>query len=382
MNRMKKTMLALLATLLLAACGEQPKSDLDKLKLELKNKKVSLDSLKGEITDLEARILEMDTTARTNTIAVMIDTISRNTYKNPFEVQGLVASDADVMVNPEVPGTVTKIHVKEGQRVYKGQVIASLDGSVAQAQIAELQERLSLAKDVYERQERLWNQKIGSEVQYLQAKNNYESLKKSIATASQQVGKYTLRSPISGTVDAIMANEGQLVGGMGGAVARIVNLSVIELKANVSETYIGTLKSGQEVEVFYPSLNKRVKEKIYAVGNTIDVNNRTFTVTLKPQNLKGELKPNLLAIITAYNYVIEDAITVPTKLVQNNGEGDFVFTAVPRGEKLIVERTPIAIAKQFASRSVIESGLTEESLLITDGYSGLVAGDEVHVVNE
>ena len=381
MKFMKYASIIALAAFLFVGCTHSPESDLDKKKEELTKAEASLDSINKVIAGLKAEIEELDTNARTKTFPVMVEEIQKGAFKNPFQIQGLVESNQNVMVSPEVPANVVKIHVREGQRVSKGQLIASLDGSVASAQISELENALTLAETNYKKQERLWNQKIGSEMQYLQAKNSYENLQKSLQTARTQLGKYSLRAPISGTVDAIMANPGELVGGMtSGPVARIVNLKDIKIKANVSENYIGQIKVGQEVQVEYPSIGLKTKEKVVAISNVIDVNNRTFVVYVKPTQNLGQMKPNLLAMITAYDFVDEDAISVPTKLVRRFGENSFVFVVQEKGEKKIVERRVIEIEKQFPSQTIIKSGLEPGDILITEGVNSVIAGDEVKII--
>jgi len=381
MKFMKYASIIALAAFLFVGCTHSPESDLDKKKEELTKAEASLDSINKVIAGLKAEIEELDTNARTKTFPVMVEEIQKGAFKNPFQIQGLVESNQNVMVSPEVPANVVKIHVREGQRVSKGQLIASLDGSVASAQISELENALTLAETNYKKQERLWNQKIGSEMQYLQAKNSYENLQKSLQTARTQLGKYSLRAPISGTVDAIMANPGELVGGMtSGPVARIVNLKDIKIKANVSEKYIGQIKVGQEVQVEYPSIGLKTKEKVVAISNVIDVNNRTFVVYVKPTQNLGQMKPNLLAMITAYDFVDEDAISVPTKLVRRFGENSFVFVVQEKGEKKIVVRRVIEIEKQFPSQTIIKSGLEPGDILITEGVNSVIAGDEVKII--
>jgi len=381
MKFMKYASIIALAAFLFVGCTPSPESDLDKKKEELTKAEASLDSINKVIAGLKAEIEELDTNARTKTFPVMVEEIQKGAFKNPFQIQGLVESNQNVMVSPEVPANVVKIHVREGQRVSKGQLIASLDGSVASAQISELENALTLAETNYKKQERLWNQKIGSEMQYLQAKNSYENLQKSLQTARTQLGKYSLRAPISGTVDAIMANPGELVGGMtSGPVARIVNLKDIKIKANVSEKYIGQIKVGQEVQVEYPSIGLKTKEKVVAISNVIDVNNRTFVVYVKPTQNLGQMKPNLLAMITAYDFVDEDAISVPTKLVRRFGENSFVFVVQEKGEKKIVVRRVIEIEKQFPSQTIIKSGLEPGDILITEGVNSVIAGDEVKII--
>jgi len=375
---MKNLIIALFISAGLLACSDSG-SKLEQKQKELTEKKKTFSKLKDEIQKLENEIAELDTTQEDLGIAVEIDTIASHEFKNPVVFQGLVESDKNVLINPEVPSTVTAIHVREGQRVYKGQLLVSLDGRAAASQIAELEARLKLAKANYDKQKRLWDQNIGSEIQYLQAKTNYEALQKSLMAAQVQLGKFDLRSPISGTVDEVMAKVGQLVGSMGSqGVMRVVNLQDVEIKANISERYIENIRKGQSVEVFYPSLNLTTKEKISAVGSVINANNRTFSIIIEPSHKSSMLKPNLLAMITASDYVKEDAITVPTRLIRNDGKGDYVLTV--NANDMSVEKTFIEIEEQFATETVITSGLEPGALLITEGYNSVIKGDPVKIV--
>lgn len=379
---MKNINLFLILVIAFSVACKKPATDiLSTKKAELASKEKEAASLKSAIVKLKKEIEELDTTARSNAIAVEVSAIKTGNYKNPVNIQAIVESDKNVLISPEVPARIISILVKEGQRVSKGQTIATLDGLVAAAQIAELENAKSLAKINFDKYKALWEQNIGTEMQYLQAKNQYENLEKSITTAKTQLGKFTLRSPISGTVDEIMANVGELVGTMtGGAVARVVDISALKLKANVSEKYIGKLKVGQAVQVSYPSLGIEAEEKISAVGNVIDINNRTFSVYVTPTKFQAQLKPNMLTLITAYDYKVDEALTVPTKLVRNDGSNDFVLIAKKRGEKYIVEKAVITIDKQFASQTVVKSGITVGDLLITEGYNKVLPGDEVKIV--
>lgn len=383
MKLMKNISLALVFVVALAACGKKSTDELAKKQEELTKKQEKLSTLQSEISTLEKEIAELDTTPRDNALPVMVMEIANGEFKNPFQVQGLVESNQNVMVSPEVPANVSQIHVVEGQRVSKGQIIASLDGSIAGAQIKELENALSLAKINFEKQERLWKKKIGSEMQYLQAKNQYENLQKSLETAQTQLGKYTLRSPINGTVDAIMANPGELVGGMtSGPVARIVNLRDIKIKANVSERYVGQIKAGQVVKVRFPSLGIETEEKVAAVSNVIDINNRTFVAYIKPSKNLDLMKPNLLALITAYDFVQTEAISIPTKLVRNDGTDNFVYTVKSTGSKKEVQKTIIEIEKQFPDETVVKSGLAPGDLIITEGVNSVIVGDQVKIIEK
>lgn len=380
---MKNIFTLFIITTLLTACGDKRHTELEAKRAQLDSLQAEMATLKAVISDVQKEIRELDTTARSNAIAVMTAQVTSGEYKNSFEIQALVESENNVMVSSEVPAKLKRVYVTEGKRVSKGQVVATLDGSTANSQVAELRGALYLAKLNYEKQERLWSQNIGSEIQYLQAKNQYTNLQNSIKTAETQLEKYTLRSPINGTIDAIMANEGELVGSMtGGPVMRIVNMGSIKLKANVSEAYVGKIEKGQMVQVSYPSLNITSTETVAAVGSVIDLNNRTFSIYIEPKNHKSALRPNMLAIITAHDYKDDNAISVPTKLVRNDGLKDYILTIKTNGQKKNVEKKAVIIEREFASNTIIKSGLVSGDEIITEGYNTVIEGDEVKVITK
>lgn len=379
---MKKITYILLATFALSSC----QSEMDKLaekRAELKEKEKEFSELRAEISDIKKEIDKLDTTVRVNAVAVRSEPIKIGEFKNPFRIQGLVESDRNVLISPEVPGTLKRVYVKVGQRVSAGQVIARIDGSAAASQIAELEGRLSLAKTNYEKLERLWNQNIGSEIQYLQAKDAYEGLQKSIVTANTQLSKYTLRSPISGTVDDVMVNEGELVGSLtGGPIARIVTSSNMKVKGNVSEKYINMISKGQKVEVEFPAIGVKSTERIATVGGTVDVNNRTFPVYITPSISQSKIKPNMLAIITAYDYVNNGVISVPTKLIRNDGRGDYIMIVEEKGDLRLASKRMLEVEKKFADYAVIKSGLEAGDEIITEGYTNVINGDQVKIITD
>ena len=378
-----KNISILLIIFLAASCGNKDLTEIQEKQEKLTQKEKDLVTLKKEILDLKREIQSLDTNARDNAIAVMAIEIKKGVFKNPFEVQGIVKSDRNVLVSPEVPAKIIRLHIKEGQKVSKGQVIATLDGSIADAQINELEGSIELVKLNFEKQERLWNKNIGSEMQYLQAKNQYEQLQNAIRTAQTQLGKYSLRSPISGTVDEVMANEGEFVGSMtGGPVARIVNLSDIKIVASASETYLGKLKVGQEVSLSFPSIQLNTTEKVSAISNVINPNNRTFSFYVKPTKYIKMMKPNLLAMITAHDYEANDAISVPTKLIRVANGQHFIYTIKTNGNKRIVQKSIIQIDKQFPNKTIIKSGLTPGDMVITEGVNSVIVGDEVKIITE
>ena len=374
-----KNILFVMAIMAAIVCGSY--NSVEGLKTQLAEKKKAMNTLKLEIEALEKTIAETDSSAvKDLRTAVKLEVIAPGELKNPFQLQGLVASERNVMVSAEMGGTITRVFVKDGQVVSKGQTLATLDGSAMAAQMAELKKGYELAVTSFEKQEILWKQNIGTEMQFLQAKNRKESLEKSLATAQIQLGKFTLKAPISGVVDQLLKNEGEILG-PGMPFARVVDASQIKIQADVSESYLQSIKKGDEVEIFYPSLKKKSKEKIFSVGNYIHPENRTFSVYILPSGNLQDLKPNLLALITAYDFVKSNVISVPTKLIRNDGKGDYVLTAKKgTNGKMSVVKTPVEIEEKFSARSVIKSGLVAGDLLIVEGYQSVISGDEIKEV--
>lgn len=375
------TVVALSAVFLLASCGEKG-SDLNLKKSELDKLKKESAVLLQKIAELEMEIAKLDTAAEGKGFAVRVDTLKAETYKNPVEFQGVVESDKNVAVSSETGGTIVSLSVKEGDMVIKGQVLATLDGSLVSTGIDEIKKQLELAEITYDKQKRLWEQNIGSEIQYLQAKNRKEALEKQLASAQTRLGKYVLRAPISGTVDRIMFNTGEMAG-PGMPVVTVVDGTDIKIRSEVSEGYIGKFKKGDEVLVKFPSIRLQSNEKINAIGQVINPDNRTYSMYVVPSAVAAKLKPNLLAIITAYDFVQENAITVPTILIQKEKDKTFVFVAVSNGNgSLTAEKRYIEIEHYFSGRSIVKSGLKDGDLLITAGYNSVDTGDKLKIVTE
>lgn len=376
---MKKFMLLPGLLFLMMSCGNDTES-IEGRKKELTALKKEISKLQAKAKQLEAEIEALDTT-EVKGFAVKVDTLRRKTYKNPFQVQGLVVSDEDVVVSPEMGGIVKSILVKEGQNVQQGQILATLDASLVSAQISELEKALELAVIAYERQKALWDQKIGTEIQYLQAKNNKESLERRLQTTRVQASKFQLRSPVSGVIDALFTNKGDMAG-PGTPVMRVVSTRQIKIKADVSEQYISYLKKNDEVSVFLPSLKKGSEERIQAVGSYINPNNRTFSIYISPSpKISKELKPNMLALITAYDFAKENALSVPTRLIRNDENGTYILVASPSGKRsFVVEKKYVEIEESFATETILLSGVDEGTLMITEGFQKVIPGDRIEII--
>lgn len=295
---------------------------------------------------------------------------AKDTVFNHFlELQGNVQTKQNVLVYPEMPGTLLRIYVKEGQKVAKGQILGSIDDGGKSSQVAQMETQLALAKTTFERQKRLWEQKIGSEIQYLQAKATYESQENALKQLKSQLGKATLRAPFAGVVDDVIKEQGTVVApGMGSEVFRIVNLNNMYVETDVPESYISSIKKGKNVAVEFPVLGVELNSKVRQAGNFINPANRTFKVEVGIPNKDKTIKPNLTAKLKINDYTNAKAILIPQSIISENA----------KGEQYVYVVNDINGNKGIAKQAVITTGKTQGN--IVEVLSGLKAGDQI--VNE
>jgi RND family efflux transporter MFP subunit len=359
---MKKIFLMMVTFSLLAACtSSDKKTELEKLKKER-------DGLNEKIFKLEEDLAKTDSTKDKNAKVVECITLVPKTFNSYIDVQGKVDADENVSVNAEMAGTVSKINVKVGEEVKKDQVLAELDSKVFAEQVSEVQNSFELAKTMYEKQKSLWEQKIGTEVQFLQAKNQKENLEKRLATLQQQMEMSKMKSPINGIVDAVDIKLGQAT--MPGLAAiRVVNLCSLKVKAEVSESYLAKVKKGNDVEILLPDMQDTVKAKITYAARVISPMTRTFTVSVNLDCIK-EYGPNMIAILKIVDYSNPKAFVVPVSIIQKTGSGDFVYIAENNKAKKVKVKT----GKIYGGKTEVVEGLKEGDKLITAAYLDLTDG--------
>ncbi|MGB1451075.1 MAG: efflux RND transporter periplasmic adaptor subunit, partial [Marinirhabdus sp.] len=315
------------------SCGEKdPRSvdavinsgDIEAMRAKKEEQLKSYDSIGTIISKLDAAIAEKDTLKRLPLVTTY--TVNDTLFKHYIDIQGNVETNQNILIYPEYSGALTRVYVKEGDRVRKGQLLAKVDDGGLSSQVAQLETQYQLARTTYERQARLWDQRIGSEIQYLQAKSNMESLQDAVNQLRAQLGRSTVRAPFSGEIDEIITEQGQVVSPGVNPLMRIVNLSNMYVKASVPENYVGSITKGADVTVTFPSINKQVEGKIKAVGNYINPNNRTFDIEVDVPNAEGAIKPNLTAKLEINNYSKAQAILIPANIILENSKGEkFVF---------------------------------------------------------
>lgn len=311
-------------------------------------------------------------------VPVTVQKVEVKTFEHFFEVHGNVELVENAALFAEAPGTVSKIHVEEGQTVSKGQILISLDAGTLESGIKELKKGLELATKVYDKQKALWDQKIGSEIQFLEAKNNKEGLEQKLVTMQEQLDMYSIRAPFNGVVDEIMPKVGEAAA-PGFTVARVLNLGKAFLEGDVSEKYISSVKQGGFVEVKFPSTNESVKAKVTRVGNFINPANRTFAVKVEFNNPGGKYKPNQLAVMKIRDYQSNGALVIPSRIVQQDRSGqDYVYTFEEKDAKR-VKKLELELGQSYDGFVEVLGGLDSTTVLIDKGSKSVQSDDAIEI---
>lgn len=364
---MKNSILVITLSLLMLACGSKdPKAQLEKLRKQKSD-------LEAQIATLEETLAKSDTSkTEEKSLEVGVLALSNQIFKTYIEVQGRVDADESVSLSSEMPGTITKINVKAGDQVTKGQVLAETDARATQQQLAAYQVSLSLVSQMYEKQKSLWEQKIGTEMQYLQAKTAKEGLESSINAMQEQLRMSKITSPIDGTVDAINIKLGQAVA-PGMPAISIVNFSKLKVKADVAESYTARVKNGNEVLIQFPDMKDSVIAKVDYASRAINATSRTFGVEVLLDNRK-EYHPNMVAKLKINDYQSpKPLIVVPVKFIQKSSDGSYVLI-VENG--LAVKRV-VTLGREYNGMAEVLNGLNEGDQMITLGYDLVIEGDHV-----
>ncbi len=361
------TYIFLASMALLSACSKPDK------KTELADLKSQQKEIEGKIKALEKELGTTEKKAEATPIVVAVSPIQAQSFKHFVEGQGVVTSKNIVMVTPQMGGTITSMILVEGQAVKKGQVVATIDNAVMKESMVEIKTQLELANTVFNKQKALWDQQIGTEIQYLQAKANKESLEKRIITMETQMGLSKVYAPISGVVEKVMQKSGEM--GMPGApMAQIVNVGDLKITAKIADTYVGSVKKGDAITVKFPDINKEFTTRISLVNALIDPASRTFGIEANIPSLGGSLKPNQVAIININDLSKANALIVSQNIIQKTELGDLVYVAVTENGKKIAKAKKVKTGISYNGNVEILEGLTSGEMVITQGYQDLVDG--------
>jgi membrane fusion protein, multidrug efflux system len=372
MNPVKK-FLPLIALVVLAASCSKP-SELESKKAELESLKSQLSEINASIKTLEDELSKLDPEfANQNKKSILITTApaQKGEFVHFVEVTGSVLSKKNVSISAETAGRILEVAAIEGMRVTKGQILARIDSESIQRSIDELQTNLDLAQTIFEKQERLWKQQIGTEVQYLEAKSRKEGLERSLASLKTQLDRSYVRAPFNGTVETVNIRLGELVQ-PGTPVAQFVGDSDLFIEADISEAFIGVLSKGDSVEVSFPSISKSIQTKVSAVGAIINPNNRTFKVEVFLPNMP-EVKPNMISVLKIQDYKNPNGVTVPGHLILSDTKGDYVFVV----ENGMAKKRYVKRGKAYADQTEIIEGLQGDEVLVDKGFREV--GDNFNV---
>lgn len=361
-----KKLIFIPALILLAACSQKPK---DK-SAELADLKKQQADINAKISALEAQVPQ-DSTKSTDVSTLQLQ---NSTFTNYVQIQGKIDAQDNVMAYPQSPGVITAIYVKPGQHVSRGQVLVQLDNAVLKQNILQAQSQATLAKTLFERQKNLWDQKIGTEVQFLQAQTQMQTAQKQVEALRQQANLYRITSPINGTIDQMDLKLGQAIQ-PGANGIRIVNADMLKVKADVPESYSGVVNQGNKVNVIIPDANDSLTTNLTFAAKVIDPTSRSFAIEVKLPQRKS-LRPNMTAILKIASYNNPKAIVVPVKAVQKSENGDYVFV----DNNGIAKKVNVKAGATYGGQSEILSGLKAGDALIIDGASDIEDGDKVKVL--
>ena len=369
----------LMLSLFFIGCGSQPDQT------PVTDKQTRLTEIKKQIAllDAEASALELELNPagkieRSKVVGVQL--FPPTVFKSYIDLQGSVTADQELYINAKMPGTTEKILIKTGDYIKEGQTVMTLDDAVLKQGLAELEAQLAFASDIFEKQKALWDQKIGTEVQYLSAKNNKESLEKRIVTTKEQWDMSKVKAPISGVIDEVMVKPGQTIS-PGVPIARLVNFSKLKINANVPESYAGRIKPGNAIKIYFPDIQKEFDSRVSYVSPVINKVNRTFNVEATlPANMSGIL-PNMISILKIVDYVNPQAYVIPINLLQRDSQGDYIMVADSSGSMWKATKKMLTIGKFYNDQVEVKSGLQPTSKVITRGYQDLIEGENLTVQN-
>lgn len=355
--------------------------DLEGKKALLKEKKQEINDIQADVDKLNEEILKLEP-PKEEKVLVSTELIKLDTLRRYSSIQGSVQSDDIVFASSETGGRLISVNVQEGQYVKRGRLIANVDLSSIEKQMDELRTSLDLATTTFERQKRLWDQEIGSEMQYLSAKYNKERLEKSIATLQNQLAKANVYAPTSGVIETKFLQTGELAG-PGAPIVKILNTNKLKVTADVPESYLKSLKRGDRVELYFPALDKTIDSRIILLGKTIDPSNRTFKIEMAVSNAKGDLKPNLLTEVKVNDLNLEGVIVIPVNIIEEDVEGNkYVYLASQKDGKSYAKKTFIKTSESADGEIVVTEGLSIGDQLVTVGGSSVRENSLLMISNQ
>lgn len=372
-NRILGLALALSMMIFATSCGSKDANTLEGKKAKLTELKKNQTELAAEIKALEAELEKGSPLRIEKSKMVAVSTLTTTNFQHFIDATGRVEAENNQFITAQTGGAITKLFVKEGDFVNKGQTIATIDNSILRNSMQEVMIQLETAKTLYERQKALWDQKIGTEIQLIQAKTSVESLEKRILTLKSQDALNVVVSPISGYIDEVRLKAGEMAApGIG--IVRVVNFNNLKVTANIPDTYAGTISKGNIAQINFPDISKSTKASLSFVSQTVNQVSRTFTVEAKIPAFDKMLKPNLTATLLINDQNKANAIVIPENMIQNTEKGSIVYVAEEEGKNQVARARQVVTGLSYNGQIVINSGLQAGDKIITEGYQDMVDG--------
>ena len=387
---MKKIYPILVLSLLLVACGGSENNsvsqtiasgNLEAIRSMKTNLTSQLNGIETDLAALEAAIASLDTNE--NLPLVTTFEVQPQVFNHYLDLQGNVKTRENVLLYPEMAGTLLTVKVKKGARVSKGQILAVIDNGGMSNQLSQLKTQAALAQTTFERQASLWEQKIGSEIQYLQSKAQAEAQANAVLQLEKVLAKAQITAPFSGVIDQVLKDPGTVVSpGNGSEVFRLINLSNMYIEVDVPEGYLGAVTKGKKAGVYFPVLQDSVNAVVRETGNYINPNNRSFSAEIAVENPNGQIKPNLNARVHINDYTNENALLIPQSVISENAAGEqYAYVAELNNGEAIAKRHIITTGKTQGDFVEITSGISAGDLIIKEGARSVKDAQAVKILN-
>ncbi len=374
---MKKILLFSAFSLLLIGCSNKEAStNIDAIiaSKNIKTIEAKRAELQAQITKIDEALAGLDTKKEEALVAVT--TVKDTVFSHYLEIQGNVDTKENILIQPEIPGTLVTLNAVAGQHVVKGQILGRVDDGGASQQLGSLENQYELAKTTFERQQNLWKQKIGSEIQFLNAQTQMVSAQRAVAQAKAQLSKTVIKAPFTGVIDEVFVERGEVVSAGPKGLMRIVNLGNMYVSTSVPEAYIGKLKVGTIVDVYLNSLGKTYQGKIRQVANNINPNNRSFSIEVAVPNTDNLLRPNQVAKLKIIDYTSKNALVVPSNVIQEDAKGSKFIYVVDNAKKTtgVAKKAMVTTGQSSENVTEITSGVSADDVIITEGANAVSDG--------
>ncbi len=377
---MKKTTIILIILAAITACAPQEKTA-EQLSSEISKVRAKVSDLNTKLSDLEAQLANIQEAAPEAGTKVRVEFLQTSAFTSYINTSATVEAVNAAMVSPEMNGKILKIHVKEGQKVRKGQLLVTLNSDILKKSLAEIDKGLDFTKTLFDKQKELFDQGVGSEMQFLEVKNRYESMQKSRETLSSQLKLAKIYAPFGGYIETVFQKIGELAT-PGRQIVQLINLDKLYINTELSESYMSSVKKGDTTWITFPNIAGLEKTAIITqIGKMINLNSRTFSIRVDMDNDGELLKPNMLAELKIRDYINTEALVVPTILVRQDPNGSFIYIARQHDGDSFAIKTYVTTGRSDGTHSLITSGVKAGDLIITDGYNLVKDGNKLDVVN-